>query len=964
MKKLLLMALLSLCWIFLPAAYIVDYPVTLHQPDGTEIHCFASGDEYYNWYHDANHFTIIANSEGYYCYAVLSGDKVVASQYVVGSVDPASVGIKPGVSISAEAKNAIRDSFVKNTPPKTPIPGYDVSKGKLDNFGEMNNLVVYIYFKDQTPFPEDTAYYWGMFNGSGDVSNQTLQNYFETVSYNQFSIQSYFFPLTETTEILAYQDSHIREYYMPYDPVTAPSGYQENERADREFQLLHDAIEFIADEVPENINLDHNHDGYVDNVVFIVRGDVTAWSTLLWPHRWSLYSHYAYIHGLRVYDFNFQIETHLNSSEASVLCHEMFHSLGAPDLYRYSDNTIAPIGNWDVMSGNLHPAQSMSAYMKYKYGGWIDEIPEITEGGVYYLNTPYSSENCVYKIASPNSSAEYFVLEYRNKTHPFETKMPGEGLLIFRAYPSINGNAGGPPDELYVFRYGGTNTLTNGNINNANFNSAVGRTEFDDNTNPPCFLKDNTPGGIFIKNVGSVSTQISFEVWFDVVPTAEFEASSTEVTVGCPVDFSATSYNFVDNWFWDFEDATPSSSEEQNPTGIVFNSPGYKTVTLTVMNEHGDGTITKEGYIYVNDTDGPSVSFSSDRQTVCLDGQTIHFYGDGDLCPTSWQWSFSPNTVTFIEGTDANSQNPVVSFDVAGDYDVTLSVSNANKTNTLTVENYVSMSGISIHDYHEDFENINNIQEAGWVVENPDNKLTWELAETLENNGVNHAPYVNFFKYNGVDKKDYLISPYFKLDGRYQLHFRHAYRMKNSAVSDTLNVSISTDCGDTWQLLESFYEDGSNNFVTGPAVNYDFIPQDVTDWCGNMSDYADCLTVDLSDYAGYENVMIRFEAVKLVGNNLFIDDIYFESLDGINDYADMESFTLFPNPNNGIFTLRCDGNYSNVKVDVFNITGTRVMSKNFIGSNSVIDLSDCPDGLYIVNITTNNYSQKLKLIKQ
>ena len=224
-----------------------------------------------------------------------------------------------------------------------------------------------------------------MFNGSGDVSNQTLQNYFETVSYNQFSIQSYFFPLTETTEILAYQDSHIREYYMPYDPVTAPSGYQENERADREFQLLHDAIEFIADEVPENINLDHNHDGYVDNVVFIVRGDVTAWSTLLWPHRWSLYSHYAYIHGLRVYDFNFQIETHLNSSEASVLCHEMFHSLGAPDLYRYSDNTIAPIGNWDVMSGNLHPAQSMSAYMKYKYGGWIDEIPEITEGGVYYL---------------------------------------------------------------------------------------------------------------------------------------------------------------------------------------------------------------------------------------------------------------------------------------------------------------------------------------------------------------------------------------------------------------------------------------------------------------------------------------------------------------------------------------------------------------------------------------------------
>lgn len=91
---------------------------------------------------------------------------------------------------------------------------------------------------------------------------------------------------------------------------------------------------------------------------------------------------------------------------------------------------------------NSIPAQSMSTYMKYRYGGWVDNIPEITEGGVYTLNTPWSETNNAYKIASPNSSYEYFIVEYRNKNHYYENKLPGEGILIYRINPYQSGNAG------------------------------------------------------------------------------------------------------------------------------------------------------------------------------------------------------------------------------------------------------------------------------------------------------------------------------------------------------------------------------------------------------------------------------------------------------------------------------------------------------------------------------------------
>lgn len=44
---------------FAHAAYVSRMPVEVTQPDGTTVRCFATGDEYHNWLHDANDFTIM-----------------------------------------------------------------------------------------------------------------------------------------------------------------------------------------------------------------------------------------------------------------------------------------------------------------------------------------------------------------------------------------------------------------------------------------------------------------------------------------------------------------------------------------------------------------------------------------------------------------------------------------------------------------------------------------------------------------------------------------------------------------------------------------------------------------------------------------------------------------------------------------------------------------------------------------
>ena len=195
------------------------------------------------------------------------------------------------------------------------------------------------------------------------------------------------------------------------------------------------------------------------------------------------------------------------------LCHEFFHSLTFTDLYHYWDD-VSPVavGGWDVMDASSDIPQSMSAYMKYRYTEWITDLPIISIGGTYEINPLSNPFNNIYRINSPLSN-EYFVLEYRVKEGIYEINTPGgdDGLLIYRVNDSLNGNGNGPPDELYLYRPNGT-INSNGSFAGAPFSSSLGRTQFNDGTNPNCFLTDGSEGGINISNISDSNEVMSFDL--------------------------------------------------------------------------------------------------------------------------------------------------------------------------------------------------------------------------------------------------------------------------------------------------------------------------------------------------------------------------------------------------------------------------------------------------------------------
>ncbi|NOX85320.1 MAG: hypothetical protein GXO86_05055 [Chlorobi bacterium] len=98
-----------------------------------------------------------------------------------------------------------------------------------------------------------------------------------------------------------------------------------------------------------------------------------------------------------------------------------------------------------------------------------------------------------------------------------------------------------------------------------------------------------------------------------------------------------------------------------------------------------------ESELYAPATSPPTSDFTADNTTPVVD-ETVTFTDLTINDPTSWFWTFTPATVTYLNGTSSTSQNPVVSFNAAGTYDVELYTENANGSDTETKTGYITVS--------------------------------------------------------------------------------------------------------------------------------------------------------------------------------------------------------------------------------------------------------------------------------
>lgn len=252
-------------------------------------------------------------------------------------------------------------------------------------------------------------------------------------------------------------------------------------------------------------------------------------------------------------------------------------------------------------------------------------------------------------------------------------------------------------------------------------------------------------------------------------------------------------------------------------------------------------------------TDQPPVAlFNSDLTQVCPGG-SISFADNSSYNPTSWSWTFQGGTPS-----TSNAQNPNVTYNSAGVYNVSLTVSNPFGNDATTVSGYVTVSvvgGNPIPSFHDFDAGI-----APWTTNNPNNDgPQWALANNDACN--NDVIAINNFDDDNRGTLDFL-SQTFDFTGytNVSLTFDVAYARYNNNYWDGLKVEILPCTGGSFDV----YNKSSSILATAADTDAAFVPADCSEWRGE--------TVDLSAYDG-QIVTLRFVNEGGWGNWLYLDNV-------------------------------------------------------------------------------------------
>ena len=354
---------------------------------------------------------------------------------------------------------------------------------------------------------------------------------------------------------------------------------------------------------------------------------------------------------------------------------------------------------------------------------------------------------------------------------------------------------------------------------------------------------------------------------------------------------------------WSINDISTETVWQPSNSGLAnvrCDQLRYRTSDkLVAVATYGRGLFTSD----IFSAPEPAANFMADK-TVSCPTDTVRFTDYSTKNPTSWLWSFSPNTVTFLDGTDENSQNPIVQFNNTGNYTIELTATNSNGFGTLNKTNYILIN----EDCHYPINNGSIYTCNGYFF---DNGYTEDYA-----NGEDYTMTV------------YPNDP--NPDARIKVEFT------------MFDIESHTNCA--YDYLNIY--DGENTSAT-------LIGQ----YCGTNSPGIDtaenntsgALTFQFHSDAG---------AVEQGWEASILCDTHFSIKETKKDI-----FQVYPNPAKNIINVKSRNSITSSEVKLYSITGALIYQSSFINSKQ-IDVSSFEQGIYILRITSEqNTIQKSIIIE-
>ncbi|RLD88898.1 MAG: hypothetical protein DRJ02_02880 [Bacteroidetes bacterium] len=415
-----------------------------------------------------------------------------------------------------------------------------------------------------------------------------------------------------------------------------------------------------------------------------------------------------------------------------------------------------------------------------------------------------------------------------------------------------------------------------------------------------------------------------------LAPDADFVADNVTPTILDVVTFTDLSTNTPTSWIWTITPPTftymnGTNSYSQNPQ-VQFNDPVAYTVSLYASNYGGSDTETKIDYINAT-LPAPVADFSADN----LNPTTIDTVSFTDLStnfPDTWEWSFTPSSVTFTDGTDEHSQNPKVLFDDVALYTVELIAANGGGDDTVTKVDYINaLEALSVTVSASSAEIC--VGESTQLFAAPSGGTgTYVYSWTSDPAGFTSS------------EQNPVVTP--TVSTTYTVDVDDGNHTVSESIDIVVNPLPVITLGN-WPGQLCHEQEPPVQLTASPAGGV-FSGNNVTS--GGLFSPEDAplgwnvITYTYEDSNGCEN---------FAQDSIFVDDCV-----GIIDHTIKPEVYIFPNPNDGFFTIESSLTMS--KVEVVTLDGQVVYSENVIDKKISIS-SMSTSGVYTVRIyltDTNN----------
>ncbi|MBI2259466.1 MAG: PKD domain-containing protein [Flavobacteriia bacterium] len=186
---------------------------------------------------------------------------------------------------------------------------------------------------------------------------------------------------------------------------------------------------------------------------------------------------------------------------------------------------------------------------------------------------------------------------------------------------------------------------------------------------------------------------LTFDVAYAPYDGTYFDGLEVLVSTDCGVNFtsvylksgttlataSATTVAFV-----------PTSGQWRNESVDLTSFVGNNSVIVVFRNIAGYGNLLYVDNINISGmASPPTASFTADQTSICS-GESVQFTNTSTGNPSSYSWAFQGGTPT-----TSTSENPLVQYSTPGVYNVSLTVTNGDGSDSETLNGFITVNGVS-----------------------------------------------------------------------------------------------------------------------------------------------------------------------------------------------------------------------------------------------------------------------------